>query len=43
MDEISYVEMVARVENVPVSDFEDYLRHKPWSDVNCWEYLTDLA
>jgi SAM-dependent methyltransferase len=42
-NEIAYVEEVARLNNVPLADFERYLLNKPFSDPRCHEYLMDAA
>ena len=42
-NEIAYVEEVARLDNVPLADFERYLLNKPFSDPRCHEYLMDAA
>jgi 2-polyprenyl-3-methyl-5-hydroxy-6-metoxy-1,4-benzoquinol methylase len=42
-NEIAYVEEVARLNDVPLADFEKYLLNKPFSDPRCHEYLMDAA
>jgi 2-polyprenyl-3-methyl-5-hydroxy-6-metoxy-1,4-benzoquinol methylase len=42
-NEIAYVEEVARLNGVPLADFERYLLNKPFSDPRCHEYLMDVA
>jgi SAM-dependent methyltransferase len=42
-NEIAYVEEVARLNDVPLADFEKYLLNKPFSDLRCHEYLMDAA
>ena len=42
-NEIAYIEEVARLDNVPLADFQTYLLNKPFSDPRCHEYLMDAA
>jgi len=42
-DEISYIETVARVHDLEVSEFVRYLTDKPFSDPNGADYLIDLS
>ncbi len=42
-NEIAYVEEVARLNDVPLADFQRYLLNKPFSDPRCHEYLMDAA
>jgi 2-polyprenyl-3-methyl-5-hydroxy-6-metoxy-1,4-benzoquinol methylase len=42
-NEIAYVQEVARLNDVPLSDFKTYLLNKPFSDPRCHEYLMDAA
>ena len=43
VNEIEYIEQVARTEGVPLEEFRQYLAKKPFSDVRCGEYLLDIA
>jgi 2-polyprenyl-3-methyl-5-hydroxy-6-metoxy-1,4-benzoquinol methylase len=42
-NEIAYIKEVARINDVPLADFEKYLLNKPFSDPRCHEYLMDAA
>jgi SAM-dependent methyltransferase len=42
-NEIAYIDEVARINNVPLSEFQAYLLNKPFSDPRCHEYLMDVA
>ena len=42
-NEISYIDEVARINSVPLSEFQTYLLNKPFSDPRCREYLMDAA
>lgn len=42
-DEINYIEKVARIDDIPVDAFHEYLARKPFSDPRCGEYLADMA
>lgn len=42
-NEIDYIREVARIENVPLEQFSQYLANKPFSDSRCGEYLMDMA
>ena len=42
-NEIAYLDEVARINRVPLSEFQAYLLNKPFSDPRCHEYLMDVA
>jgi SAM-dependent methyltransferase len=42
-NEIAYIDEVARIDRVPLADFQSYLLKKPFSDPRCHEYLMDVA
>jgi SAM-dependent methyltransferase len=42
-NEIAYIDEVARINKVPLSEFQAYLLNKPFSDPRCHEYLMDVA
>jgi SAM-dependent methyltransferase len=42
-NEIDYISQVAKIEDVSLEQFREYLANKPFSDVHCGEYLMDIA
>ena len=42
-DEISYIETVARVDQVSEAQFVEYLAHKPYSDPQGFAYIMDMC
>ena len=42
-NEIDYIRQVARIEDVPLESFRQYLATKPYSDPHCGQYLMDIS